>query len=196
MARKTRRVVTQPARSGGGRRNLVIGGVVAVGVIGLLALLVLSLRGPSAIEGVVDNGTQVRGHDNSVDYVGLDLPPPGGLHADQWQQCGIYDAPIDTAHAVHSLEHGAVWITYQPELPADEVETLKGFAREQTHVLMSPFPGQRSRIALTAWRYQLEVPDADDRRIARFLDRYVQGPQTPEPGATCSGPNAVGVPTG
>lgn len=196
MAKKSRRVVTQPERSGGSRRGLVIGSIVAVGIVGLLALLVISLQGPRPIEGLIDNGTQDRGHDNAVSYEGKGLPPAGGIHADQWQQCGIYDAPINTPNAVHSLEHGAVWITYQPDLAADEVETLKGLARGQSHVLMSPFPGQSSPVALTAWRYQLEVPSADDRRVETFLDRYVQGPQTPEPGATCAGPSAVGVPTG
>lgn len=196
MARKSRRVATPPERSGGGSRRLIIGGVVVIAVAGLLTLLILSLQGPRPIEGLIDNGTQVRGHDNSVSFEGLGLPPAGGLHADRWQQCGIYDAPIDTANAVHSLEHGAVWITYQPDLPAADVEALKGYTRGQSHVLLSPFPGQQSPVALTAWRYQLEVTDPGDRRVEQFLDRYVQGPQTPEPGATCSGPGSVGVPTG
>src|SRR4029079_6621862 len=51
-------------------------------------------------------------------------PPIGGQHNVVWQNCGIYDAPIHNEHAVHSLEHGAIWITYRPDLAADQVQKL------------------------------------------------------------------------
>jgi hypothetical protein len=87
---------------------------------------------------------------------------------------------------MHSLEHGAVWVTYQPDLPADDVETLQEEVSNYNYALLSPFEGLKSPVVLTAWGIQLEVDSADDDRIATFLDRYVQGPQTPEIGATCS----------
>jgi hypothetical protein len=87
--------------------------------------------------------------------------------------------------AVHSLEHGAVWITYQPDLAADEVANLEALASDQDYLLLSPFPGQRSPIVLTAWGVQLEVENSADERIGAFISRYRLGPTIPERGAAC-----------
>ncbi len=114
-------------------------------------------------------------------------PPVGGPHNPRWQTCGVYDAPLKTEHAVHSLEHGAVWITYQPDLPAEEVEALANITRRGTHRLLSPFPGIDSPIILSAWGYQLRLESSDDPRLLEFLQEYEQGPTTPELGATCAG---------
>jgi hypothetical protein len=89
--------------------------------------------------------------------------------------------------AVHALEHGAVWITYQESLPADQVATIEGLADDATHVLASPYPGLRAPVVVTAWERQLDLESADDPRLVEFLDAYVEGPTTPEPGATCAG---------
>jgi hypothetical protein len=175
---------------------MIIGGLLAVAVIVLGYLLFLNLRGPAPIEpiaGVVDHEQQERGHVDEEIEAG-DLPPVGGIHNPAWQNCGIYDEPVAIENAVHSLEHGAMWIAYQPDLPAQEVETLRDLARGEDFVLMSPFPGLRSPIVLTAWETQLELEAADDERIPEFIERYQQGPTTPELGATCQ--DGVGTPIG
>jgi len=120
------------------------------------------------------------------------LPPMGGDHDPVVQNCGVYTAPVATSNAVHSLEHGAVWITYQPGLDASRVSALAKLAEGNPYVLLSPFTDLRAPIVLTAWGVQLEVDDASDPRVEEFLVKYVQGPQTPEPGAPCSG--GVGTP--
>lgn len=120
------------------------------------------------------------------------LPPMGGDHDPVVQNCGVYTEPVATAHAVHSLEHGAVWITYQPGLDASDVTTLTTLAEGEDYVLLSPFAELKAPIVLTAWGVQLEVDDAADPRVETFLVKYVQGPQTPEPGALCSG--GIGTP--
>ena len=118
-------------------------------------------------------------------------PPAGGPHAPQWQNCGFYDAPIRAENAVHSMEHGAVWITYQPGLPASEVEKLRQLAR-QTYVLVSPYPDLPAPIGASAWARNLLVPNADDPQLAEFVRTYRLGPTTPEQGAPCTG--GVGQP--
>lgn len=40
---------------------------------------------------------------------------------------------------------------------------------------------------LTAWGKQVAVDSAKDPRVDQFFAKYVQGPQTPEPGAACTG---------
>lgn len=173
-------------------RNIIIGGAIALAVIALSVLLYLSLQEPEALADLQRFVGLERAHDEEAVYEETGLPPVGGVHSGVWQNCGIYDEPIDIKNAVHSMEHGAVWVTYQPDLPADDVETLRDEVSQYNFALLSPFEGLKSPVVLTAWGIQLEVDSADDGRIGTFLDRYVQGPQTPEIGATCS--NGTGTP--
>lgn len=114
-------------------------------------------------------------------------PPVGGVHNPVWQNCGVYTAPVANENAVHSLEHGAIWITYRPDLPATEVKQLQDLTRQSGYRLLSPYPGLPAAIVASAWGYQLKLERADDPRLLRFLQQYEQNPQGPEPGAPCSG---------
>lgn len=121
-------------------------------------------------------------------------PPVGGVHNVRWQNCGIYVEPVANENAVHSMEHGAVWITYRPDLVTDQVEALQMLVRGRTHTLLTPYPNLPGTIVASAWGYQLTVDQADDYRLKQFLSQYERGPQTLEPGASCSG--SLGLPTG
>jgi hypothetical protein len=114
-------------------------------------------------------------------------PPVGGQHNVVWQNCGIYDAPIHSEHAVHSMEHGAVWITYQPSLPADQVQKLKELAADD-FMLLSPYPGLPRPIVASAWNRQLAFDRADEAALPAFIARFKNNPETtPEFGAACGG---------
>ena len=175
-------------------RNYIILGVVALGIIALGALLYQNLQEPEALSDLVRSVGLERGHDENVAYEGIELPPVGGIHSGIWQNCGIYDEAVLAKNAVHSMEHGAVWITYQPELPAGDVNRLRDTVAGEPYVLLSPYEGLKSPVVLTAWGIQLEVDEANDNRIATFIERYERGPQTPEPGATCQ--DGTGSPIG
>jgi hypothetical protein len=119
-------------------------------------------------------------------------PPAGGDHDPVWQNCNgdVYDKPVTDENAVHSLEHGAVWVTYTAKATDADLKTLSARVSKTPYSLMSPYADQASPITLTAWGHQLGVTKADDPRVARFFDTYVQGDQTPEPGAPCTGGKA------
>jgi hypothetical protein len=119
-------------------------------------------------------------------------PPVGGPHNPIWQNCGIYTSPIPNETAVHSMEHGAVWLTYQPGLSAVEIRTLQHLVQGHTYTLLSPFPGLPTPVVVSAWGLQLRVQSANDPRLAQFIARYANGPQAPEPGGECTG--GVGTP--
>ena len=93
------------------------------------------------IEGVQTSPAE-QGHiDGPVNYP--QVPPVGGLHNPIWQACGFYDQPIQNEKAVHSLEHGGIWITHRPDLPAAEIATLAALARDRNYVCLlytSPSP--------------------------------------------------------
>lgn len=168
-------------------KPVIILGTVILGVVGLGLMLYLSVRPTPPIEGVIQYPRPERGHDNTVQIAFGELPPPGGIHHDIWQNCGVYTEPINTANALHSMEHGAVWITYQPDLDTAQITRLEEMVRGDGFLLLSPYPEQRSPIVLSAWGLQLEVNSASDGRIERFIERYRVGPQTPELGASCAG---------
>jgi hypothetical protein len=120
-----------------------------------------------------------------IDYA--ENPPVGGTHNVAWQNCGIYDVPIHREHAVHSLEHGAVWITYRPDLPPDQVQMLRTAASDD-FMLLSPYPGLASPVVASAWNHQIRLDGAGDPRLQPFIDRYKNNPETtPEFGASCAG---------
>jgi hypothetical protein len=176
------------------KRNYVLIGTAVIGVIGLIYILFLNIRGPQPLDGLVMHPGLGANHDDSLSYEFGGLPPAGGTHSSVWQNCGIYDEPVRPEHAIHSLEHGAVWITYHPDLPENQVDQLQNMVRGQRFILLSPYPDQDEPIALTAWGLQLTVESANDSRIPRFIELYRVGPQTPERGATCA--NGIGTPLG
>lgn len=115
------------------------------------------------------------------------LPPVGGDHSAELTNCGVYTKPVDTWRAVHSLEHGAVWVTYRTDLPQEQIDTLAADAASNPYMLLSPYPDLPAPVIASAWGKQLQLDSVDDPRLPTFLQTYLQGPQTPEPGAPCSG---------
>lgn len=176
------------------RRNVFLGAAIAAATLALLGGVGLSfaLRGGAAgIPGVQSFSGLARTHlAGAVSYP--QRPPAGGPHSPVWLNCGIYATPVSSTSAVHSLEHGAVWITYRPGLPAAAVSQLQGLVRGESprarsYVILSPYPGLPTSVVASAWGKQLRLASASDPRLPRFITTYAQGPQTPEPGAACSG---------
>lgn len=137
-------------------------------------------------------------------------PPIGGPHNSVWMNAGIYTKPVPNERAVHNLEHGAVWITYRPDLPAKQVGELVDFIDRQSLIpeeQTTGIAGQQNRfidlspwttnalpssIVISAWGYQLRVDDAGDPRLQQFVDTFRNNRQyTPEYGSPVDG-----VPTG
>jgi len=124
--------------------------------------------------------------------------PAGGAHSNIWQNCGIYADPVSTETVMHSLEHGAAWIAYRPDLPTEQLEALRNLVRQELTrrsepmVILSPKADLDAPIVATAWQVQLKLDSPLDPRLTQFLQRYQVGPYTPEPGAPCTG--GVGQP--
>lgn len=189
-------------RNWGSIAMFAVVGVIAAAIIGFAAFAVLSEddRGweeqAADIEGIV-NYREQRPEMLTADHVSGPLsyevtPPVGGQHNGTWQDCQgvVYDGQIPSEHAVHSLEHGAVWITYQPDLPADQVEQLAEKVRGNDFLFMSQFEGLDAPISLQAWGYQLKVQDAGDDRVDQFI-RTLRFNATQEPNAGCGGGTTV-----
>ena len=132
-------------------------------------------------------------------------PPVGGNHNATWLNCGVYDKPVPNENAVHNLEHGAVWITYQPSLPQSEVSQLRTFFGNQTlltptggstgsrYIDLTPFPGLPAPIVVSSWGFQLRLTSATDPRLQQFVNKFRVAQQySPEFGSPCTG--GIGTP--
>jgi hypothetical protein len=178
------RAAQQQARR---QKTVTVAIVGAIAVVAIMGVAVAANRdAATAPEGGADVPETGRRHvTGTVDYA--HNPPAGGDHASVWQNCGFYDQPVANESAVHSLEHGAVWIQYRTDLPAAARDEIKRLTDRDPYVLASPFDNLDSPVVLSAWGNQLALEDVTDPRIDAFLEAFVQGPQTPEPGATCRG---------
>jgi hypothetical protein len=167
--------------------------VLAVGGLAFGAYTTLQeqrLRQPPA--GVETTQDLARDHvEGDVAY--QSIPPVGGEHAPIWQNCGFYDAPVAEETAVHSLEHGAVWIAYRPDLPPEDVRHLRAMAEDQAYVLVSPVNDLPSPLVAAAWGKRLVLESVASTDLEQFVRAFRLGPQTPERGATCTGGTSATV---
>lgn len=114
-------------------------------------------------------------------------PPVGGPHNPAWLNCGVYDEVQQNENAVHSLEHGAVWITYDPEATTDdEIAALVALAPD-TYTVISPYEGLGDVLVISAWGAQLRFTDVDDPAVEDFLTEFWRSADSPEPNAPCTG---------
>ena len=188
------------------RIGIISGSVVAVAAITLVVVFIVQSATPPVDRATIDvDGVQswtleagnhvdaAAGVDPEnpplVDYeADYDMnPPAGGNHWAAWLNCGIYTEPQQNERAVHALEHGAIWVTYNPdELSEDEVTTLQNSV-PSTYMIVSPYPGLDAPVVASAWGYQVKLDGVDDPRLADFIAKYKESPDGPEYGAACTG---------
>ncbi|RBY96569.1 DUF3105 domain-containing protein [Blastococcus sp. TF02-8] len=179
--------------------------VIALFAVGVLGYAVVKVRQANADK--IESFDEISGgevyeyeggqhDDNPISYD--QSPPVGGPHANLWADCTgtVYDVDIRHENAVHSLEHGAVWITYDPDEVSDaDVAKLAKLVDGVSGRMLSPYEGQDSPISVQSWGHQLKVESAGDKRIKQFADLMTfKSDSFPEPGATCESPQFLADP--
>ena len=176
----------------GGPSKLVL--MLAVGLSVVVLGLALAAPGIATLAGVEEEPpdlsevqiyeiTDTSHSSGDLDYP--QVPPVGGPHHPVWLDCGHYEEPVREENMVHDLEHGTVWITYAPDLPAAEVAEL--VEQLPDNGILSPHDDLASPVVVTVWGAQLALDGADDERLALFLEEYGDGHTAPEYGVTCHG---------
>lgn len=195
-ARRAEKVASLKKKQAAEKRNriigIVIGSVAAVGVLALVITAVITSSTPKAspdaikITGLQTYPNVVAGHvQEPVDYA--QSPPAGGKHSPVWLNCGIYTEPVPNENAVHALEHGAIWVTYNPDrVSGGDLKTLQD-AAPTTYLVLSPMPDLQAPVVISAWGNQVELDGVDDPRLQDFVDKFWQDGDAPEVGASCSG---------
>lgn len=139
---------------------------------------------------IVEYGPQNRGHITFPQRVAYDQSPPfGGPHDAVWADCNgvVYEQPVRNENMVHGLEHGAVWIAYNPDqISGPALQSLQNRVQGDIYLMLSPYPGLDTPISLQSWGHQLKLSDPDDERIGQFIRSLRLNPYThPEVGGTC-----------
>lgn len=177
-------VQTQAPRRDWRRTVLIAGSVVAVGAFVFFLASGVANERSGVPEGVTTVAVGEPRHvEGEIEYDGH---PAGGEHSSVWLNCGVYDAPVPEENAVHSLEHGAVWITYPLGDETVDIGRLNGYAG-RNKIIVSPVIDQTSPVLVTAWANQMESSDAGDPRISQFIVEFAGAASAPEPGGLCSG---------
>jgi len=166
----------------------IVGGVAVVAV--LVSIVVTSATPPVdpaaiEIEGLETfDGIESLHVQTAVDYEMT--PPAAGPHNPSWLNCGIYEEEVPAEYAVHSLEHGAVWVTYNPdEVSGGDLDALRA-AMPSSYIVLSPFPGLDAPVVASAWGVQVALDGVGDPRLNDFIVKYRLSEDAPEPGALCS----------
>jgi hypothetical protein len=193
--KKTHQRELEESKKANARRQrlitIVIAGISVVAVASLVGIAGIVTKGPGASSVAAIRGVQVfkgltSNHVTStVAY--NPLPPVGGNHSATVLNCGIYTDPVPNEPAVHSLEHSAVWVTYDPKtITGAQLKTLQS-EMPKTYAILSPFAGLPSPIVASAWGAQLKIQQVGDPRITQFLAKYRESKSAPEPSAPCTG---------
>lgn len=143
--------------------------------------------------------TSVPVADLSADHVNPPVsfdtsPSTGGAHYPFWMNCGFWTVEVLEGAATHTMEHGAVWITYNADrVTADELSELEALARSDSKLLITPYD-HPEKLVLSAWGVQHRQDDLrpGDAAVAEFIESWKDNPELPEAGVTCQ--DALGFP--
>jgi len=112
------------------------------------------------------------------------VPATSGWHFDRplaparW---GIHDEALPDEVLVHNLEHGGVGIQYSCPEGCDELmRQLRDIAGRSSKVIISPYPGMDTTIALTAWTFLDKFDEFDKQRVTDFINAHMNSARAPE----------------
>jgi hypothetical protein len=167
------------------RRRVIVASVVSVVVVGAIVGFVVQRNASrdSAVRSLnvqtfADQGrTHLSPGGRYSKY--NSIPPTSGPHDPNPAPCGVSTQPIPNEVQVHDLEHGVVMVQYRPGLDQAQVRSLEALARSYgSHVLVAPYPGLNTPVAVTAWTKLMTLDRADTGKIRAFADLYRQrGPE-------------------
>lgn len=178
-------------------------GLVLVVALGLVAYVTLFAgsgggastdipnRGDEAVISQVETepspGNQHVAEGTDIDYERQ--PPTGGDHYPPGSEtrAGFYGEPQPYGSLVHSIEHGAVVVYYDPaQLSPEAEEHLRNLAQTYTGRWQSfiavPNPKENPEAAyvLTAWEKRLTMDGYDPNVVRQFTGEYLgRGPENP-----------------
>jgi hypothetical protein len=139
----------------------------------------------SQVESFESEGIQHVERGSEIDYA--QSPPLSGEHWGRAIQAGFYAETPELPRLVHTLEHGAVVIYYDPASMTPEAEaSLRAWAdnkdRSWASIVVAPNPNENPKgdYVLTAWTHRLVIDEYDAEAVRAFTAEYIgRGPENP-----------------
>ncbi len=98
-------------------------------------------------------------------------PPTSGPHSPRIVAPGVYRDEIPEELQIHALEHGHVILSYRPGISQSDVDILERIGRSHPRdVIVAPYFGIDSGVALTGWQRLQLLPGVDEAAVERFID--------------------------
>ncbi len=131
-------------------------------------------------------------HPQNVGAIEYDQSPPthGAHDGSGTVRAGVYDEPLaedagaenSIYKAVHSLEHGGI-IIWHDGLEDDELEDLKREYRNESKVIVAPYPQLEggTHVVLTSWARFVECENPEPAVIDRYIELFRSKRPAPEP---------------
>lgn len=137
----------------------------------------------------------------AVDYSAHSNPPTYGNHHGAFNNngssltprpTGVYTTAQPDEDLIHNLEHGHVWISYDPMMiSSSDLTALQEFVRAggtNTGVILTPRPRNNDTIAVASWARLLTLSSFDAAQIRDFIEAnrgkapegFIPGGQKPD----------------
>jgi uncharacterized protein DUF3105 len=154
------------------KRRLAWAGAVLAGIAVFLAVYFWASARPGQWVASLGNEHIQTAEQKHVPY--NSDPPTSGPHLPYIAAWGVHVEPIPKELQVHNLEEGGVLVQYDCTAPCPELMArLRSIVlRYNTQVILAPYPGMNTKIALTAWTRIDKLDQVDEKRIIRFIDAY------------------------
>lgn len=178
------------------RRERLVRWFVYLGLAAFLFwFLFLRTLGPREIEGHrVEQFSATGVSDHRSDPQTYEtVPPVSGPHNPNPAPCGIHDAQIPDENFVHTLEHGAVAVLYDPTLDAEEIAAIEEIVGDfDSHTLSAPYTGMPEPIAVVSWSRMMRLDSVDEDAIRAYIDEFRrEGPEDQDCANTQESPFGV-----
>lgn len=158
-----------------------------IGIVAVFGIVAVkndkpNVERPGSVQ--ADNGQQ---HVASKEYGGTE-PPTSGDHSSAlpWQE---YTTEIRDDNVIHNMEHGGIYISYSPDLPAEQVAQLRalffkpysmaGFS--PTKAIMAPRANNDAPIIVSSWKRSEKLQSFDEEKLTQYYLLNVG--KSPEPSA-------------
>lgn len=163
--------------------NKVLVAIIAVLFIGMFGYVTVKKKGapPETPRPGAEQADMGQKHVavGAVKYGGPE-PPTSGDHTTHipWQ---AYDQEVPDENIVHNLEHGGIYISYRPDLPADQIAKIKGlfskpFSNDKfspIKTVVAPRAANGSPIIMSSWNRNMKLDTFDEAKMMEYYLRNV-----------------------